>query len=432
LLKLKDKLRRFDSSASQKLNNKIGQQLSDFLKSQKKKNMISKYRKQFNEEFSQEKYNQLKEILKEKSGLAPSFRISESPIFLTKKFEDKLIDATESIIDQIKNLPHETLQKAIPDNCRVPNDTDKPHFFTIDFGVCKNENGEIEPQLIELQAFPSLYAFQKVFEDTFCEVYPFLSEIRNKMPHEEFKNYLKELIVGNENPENVILLEIYPEKQKTAIDFIFTEKLLGIKTVCLTKIKKQGRKLFYENDGKLIEIKRIYNRVIFDELDRIPDLKIEFDFREDVDVTWVTHPNWFFKISKFLLPMLKHQFVPKSYFLHEFPENEKLENFVLKPLFSFAGSGVNLNPTKEITDAIEDKENYILQRKVTYEPIFEDINGEFSKGEIRLLYIWRENDDRPILLENLGRMTKAAMVNVDFNKKDAIWIGSSNAFFAEE
>jgi len=394
--------------------------------------MISKYRKQFNQEFSQEKYNQVKEILKEKSGLVPSFRISESPIFLTKEFEDKLIDASESIIDQIKALPSETLQKAIPNNCRVPNDTDKPHFFTIDFGVCKNENGEIEPQLIELQAFPSLYAFQKVFEDTFCKVYPFLSEIRNKMSHEEFKNYLKELIVGNENPENVILLEIYPEKQKTAIDFILTEKLLGIKTVCLTKIKKEGRKLFYENNGKLIEIKRIYNRVIFDELDRIPDLKTEFDFREDVDLTWVTHPNWFFKISKFLLPMLKHQFVPKSYFLHEFPENEKLENFVLKPLFSFAGSGVNLNPTKEITEAIEDKENYILQRKVTYEPLFEDINGEFSKAEIRLLYIWRENDDRPILLENLGRMTKAAMVNVDFNKKDAIWIGSSNAFFAEE
>jgi hypothetical protein len=250
------------------------------------------------------------------------------------------------------------------------------------------------------------------------------------MPHEDFKNYMKDLLLGDENPENVILLEIYPEKQKTAIDFVLTEKLLGIKTVCLTKVKKEGRKLFYENDGKLTEIRRIYNRVIFDELDRIPDLKTEFDFREDVDVTWVTHPNWFFKISKFLLPLLQHQFVPKSYFLHEFPESESLENFVLKPLFSFAGSGVNLNPTKEITDAIEDKENYILQRKVNYEPIFEDINGEFSKAEIRLLYIWRENDERPILLENLGRMTKAAMVNVDFNKKDAIWIGSSNAFFA--
>ncbi|KQT23433.1 hypothetical protein ASG22_13755 [Chryseobacterium sp. Leaf405] len=394
--------------------------------------MIPKYRKQFNEEFSQEKYDQLKDLLKQKSGLEPGFRISESPFFLTKEFESKLLDVTESIIDQIKNIPSETLQKAIPDNCRVPNDTEKPHFFTIDFGICKSENGEIEPQLIELQAFPSLYAFQKVFEDSFCEVYPFLSEIRNKMPHEEFKNYLKEVIIGNENPENVILLEIYPEKQKTAIDFALTEKLLGIKTVCLTKVKKEGKKLFYENEGKPIEIKRIYNRIIFDELDRIPDLKVEFDFREDIEVTWVTHPNWFFKISKFLLPYLKHQFVPKSYFLHEFPDNEDLEDFVLKPLFSFAGSGVNLKPTKEITDAIEDKENYILQRKVTYEPVFEDINGEFSKAEIRLLYIWRENDERPILLENLGRMTKAAMVNVDFNKKDAIWIGSSNAFFVAE
>ncbi|UKB81654.1 hypothetical protein [Chryseobacterium sp. MEBOG07] len=393
--------------------------------------MIPKYRKQFNQEFSQEKYSQLKNILAEKGGIEPTFRVSESPIFLTKKFESQLIDASESIISQIKALPAETLQKAIPDNCRVPNDTNQPHFFTIDFGICKNENGEIEPQLIELQAFPSLYAFQKVYEETYCEVYPFISEIKNPMPRETFKNYLKELIVGDENPENVILLEIFPEKQKTAIDFALTEKLLGIKTVCLTKVKKEGKKLYYENNGKLTEIKRIYNRVIFDELDNIPDLTTDFDFREEVDVKWITHPNWFFKISKFLLPLLQHQFVPKSYFLHEFPNNENLEDFVLKPLFSFAGSGVDLNPTKEITDSIQDKENYILQRKVHYAPIFEDINGEFSKAEIRLLYIWRENDERPILLENLGRMTKAAMVNVDFNKKDAIWIGSSNAFFAE-
>lgn len=393
--------------------------------------MIPKYRKQFNQEFSQDKYQQLKDTLKQKGGIEPTFRISESPLFLTKEFEGKLLDASESIISQIKALPDELLQKAIPDNCRVPNDTNQPHFFTIDFGICKSENGEIEPQLIELQAFPSLYAFQKTFEETFCEVYPFLNDIKNTMPHETFKNYLKELIVGDEHPENVILLEIFPEKQKTAIDFALTEQLLGIKTVCLTKVKKEGKKLYYENEGKPVQIKRIYNRVIFDELDRIPDLKTEFDFREEAEVKWITHPNWFFKISKFLLPLLQHQFVPKSYFLHEFPENESLENFVLKPLFSFAGSGVNLNPTKEITDAIEDKENYILQRKVTYEPIFEDINGEFSKAEIRLLYIWRENDERPILLENLGRMTKAAMVNVDFNKKDAIWIGSSNAFFAE-
>lgn len=394
--------------------------------------MISKYRKQFNQEFSHEKYAQLKEYLKQKCGLEPAFRISESPLFLTKDFEAKLIDASESIIDQIKALSPNVLQKAVPDHCRVPNDTEKPHFFTIDFGICKNEKGEIEPQLIELQAFPSLYAFQRVFEDAFCDVYPFLSELRNTITPEDFKNQLYDLIVGNENPEHAVLLEIYPEKQKTAIDFILTEQLLGIKTVCLTKVKKNGKKLYYENNGKLIEIKRIYNRVIFDELDRIPNLKTEFDFREDVDVKWITHPNWFFKISKFLLPILQHQFVPKSYFLHEFPETEDLKNFVLKPLFSFAGSGVNLNPTKEITDAIEDKQNYILQRKVDYAPIFEDINGDYSKAEIRLLYIWPENNECPILMENLARMTKAAMVNVDFNKKDAIWIGSSNAFFAEK
>lgn len=393
--------------------------------------MISQYRKQFNQEFTQEKYQNLKDILTQKSGIEPAFRISESPFFLPKEFENKLLDAGESIIDQIKALPPEILEKAIPENCKVPNDTRQPEFLTIDFGICKNENGEIEPQLIELQAFPSLYAFQKEYENTFCEVYPFLNEIRNTMSHEEFKNHLQEVIVGNEDSENVILLEIFPEKQKTAIDFALTEKLLGIKTVCLTKVKKEGRKLYYENNGKKTEIKRIYNRVIFDELDRIPDLKTEFDFREEVDVKWITHPNWFFKISKFLLPLLKHQFIPKSYFLHEFPEHENLDDFVLKPLFSFAGSGVNLNPTQEITDAIEDKENYILQRKVNYEPVFEDINGEFSKAEIRLLYIWKEEDERPILLENLGRMTKAAMVNVDYNKKDAIWIGSSNAFFVK-
>ena len=394
--------------------------------------MISKYRQKFNSEFSNEKYLKINSILTEKSGIKTGFKLSESPIFLTKDFKTKLTDASESILDQIIAMSPEALQKAIPDNCKVPNDTLKPHFFTIDFGICRTSQDEIEPQLIELQAFPSLYAFQKVYEDAFCEVYPFLSDLKSKMSDEEFLLQMKNLILGDENPENVILLEIYPERQKTEVDFKLTEKFLGIKTVCLTKIKKEGKKLFYDNDGQYKEIKRIYNRVIFDELDKIPDLKTEFDFREEVDVTWVTHPNWFFKISKYLLPLLKHEFVPKSYFLNEFPKEENLSNFVLKPLFSFAGSGVNLYPTTEITNKIEDKENYILQRKVEYAPVFEDINGEFSRAEIRLLYIWQEKEERPVLVQYLVRMTKAEMVNVDFNKKDAIWIGSSHAFFDQE
>lgn len=391
--------------------------------------MIPKYRAQFNKEFSAEKYQQVKDLAKQNCGQEAGFRISESPIFLTKEFWEKLDNASSSIISQIKKMPHEELEKAIPASCNVPNDAEKPHFIAIDFGICQDEKGDIIPQLIELQAFPSLFGFQKLFEDILIDVYPFLEELKNSLPKEDYVQKLKEVILGNENPENVILLEIYPEKQKTAVDFAVTEQYLGIKTVCLTKIKKEGKQLFYENDGKLVPIKRIYNRVIFDELDKIEGLETEFDFRDDVDVEWITHPNWFFKISKYILPKLKHEFVPKSYFLSEFPDNEPLEHFVLKPLFSFAGSGVNLNPTQETIDNIEDKSNYIMQRKVDYAPVFEDINGEFSKAEIRLLFAWNPKEENPELLVNLVRMTKAAMVNVDFNKKDAIWIGSSMAFF---
>ncbi|SDF12626.1 hypothetical protein [Epilithonimonas hungarica] len=391
--------------------------------------MIPKYRTQFNGEFSQEKYQKVNELIKEKCGNEAAFRLSESPIFLTKDFQQKLEDASQSIISQIKEMSDEELSKAIPANCNVPNDTKKPHFVAIDFGICQDENGNVIPQLIELQAFPSLFGFQKLFEEVITEVHPFLDELKNSLPKDEYIQKLKQVIVGNENPENVILLEIYPEKQKTAIDFVLTEQYLGIKTVCLTKIKKEDKKLFYENDGKLIPINRIYNRVIFDELDKIEGLETEFDFREEIDVEWITHPNWFFKISKYILPKLKHEFVPKSYFLPDFPKAEQLENFVLKPLFSFAGSGVNLDPTPEIINQIEDKENYILQRKVNYVPLFEDINGQFSKAEIRLLFAWNPEEENPELLVNLVRMTKAAMVNVDFNKKDAIWIGSSMAFF---
>lgn len=391
--------------------------------------MIPQLRKQFNSEFSSEKYQNLLTILEKSSGIMPKFRVSESPIFLNQEFKSKLIDASESIITQIKNMSNDELSKAVPESQNVPGDTQQPHFFTIDFGICKNDNGTIEPQLIELQAFPSLYAFQKELQNAYSEIYPFLKDLKSEMSNEDYFNKLKKVILGNENPENIILLEVFPENQKTNIDFYLTEKYLGIKTVCLTKIIKKGKKLFYKNGDREIEIKRIYNRVIFDELDRIPDLKTELNFMEDLEAKWVTHPNWFFKISKFLLPKLQHQFVPKSYFLNDFPISVNISNFVLKPLFSFAGAGVNLNPTQELIDQIKDKENYIMQRKVSYAPLFEDINGEFSKAEIRLLYLWEEDLERPELMECLVRMTKASMVNVDFNKKDAIWIGGSTAFF---
>lgn len=394
--------------------------------------MIAHFRKQFNEAFSSEKYQQLIDICQQYSDTDIGFRLSESPVFIDKSFQNKLFDAAESIIQQIDTFSKEELGKAIPSGSFVPGDDTHCHFLSVDFGICKNKSGELEPQLIELQAFPSLFGFQRQYEENLRSVYPFLDNFKRRIPLDAYIEKLKKIVVGDENPENVILLEIYPEQQKTAIDFKVTESFLGIKTVCLTKLIKEGRRLFYENNGEKIRVKRIYNRVIFDEIDHIPDLKTDFHFTDDVDVTWVTHPNWFFKVSKFILPKLNHAYVPKSYFLKESPQNLDYSQYVLKPLFSFAGSGVNIHPTQEDVDKIEDKENYILQQKVNYAPIFEDINGEFSKAEIRLLFGKAEGSSELEILVNIVRMTKAEMVNVNFNKKDAIWIGSTMAFMEND
>ncbi len=75
-----------------------------------------------------------------------------------------------------------------------------------DYAICQNENLEIEPQLIELQAFPSLFAFMKLYEEKLTENYPFLNALEKSLPKDEYTSKLKRLIIGNENAENVILL----------------------------------------------------------------------------------------------------------------------------------------------------------------------------------------------------------------------------------
>ena len=136
--------------------------------------------------------------------------------------------------------------------------------------------------------------------------------------------------------------------------------------VCLTKIKKRGKQLFYERDGKKVRIERIYNRVIFDELLRRPELKLPFSFQDELDGVWVGHPNWYFRISKHSLPFLKTEFTSPAFFADEFPPNESLDDYVLKPLYSFAGLGVDMEPTKEKLAALQKPGEWILQKKVTY------------------------------------------------------------------
>lgn len=388
--------------------------------------MIPELRTSFNKNFSEEIYKNFLNELDNTLKYPTDFRVCETPLFLADTFSKSLHEACNDIVRQItKESFLDKSNDAVPSHLYVPGETKFPHFLQIDFAVAIND-GKLIPQLIELQAFPSLYGYQSYFDKILRKHFHIpenFSAYFSGYDEEKYKQLLKQIIVDNADPENVVLLEIHPEQQKTRIDFAATADLIGIKTVCLTKVIKKGTKLFYDENGKHIPIERIYNRVIFDELDR-KGLKFNFDFRDDIDVYWTSHPNWFFKISKFSLPLLKGKFVPECYFLSEikdYPDN--LKNFVLKPLFSFAGMGVDVEVTKEKLDSIRNKENYIIQKKIDYAPLIQTPDG-YSKVEIRMMFLWK---DEPVLVNNLIRTSKGKMMGVDFNKNKT-WVGSSIAY----
>ncbi|PLK43653.1 hypothetical protein [Emticicia sp. TH156] len=398
--------------------------------------MIPEIRRQFNESFSTERYEAfLAEIERDFPGQL-DFRIAETPVFVPQALKIKLLQACNDIIDTIKKDDFKAkTDRAIPANQYVPNEDKHPNFLAIDFAVCKDANGELTPQLIELQGFPSLFAYQWYLGQKYRKFFAVpknFNQFFNRLNMATYVEAMRKVLLGNEKAENVILLEIYPEKQKTRLDFEISKQLWGIEPVCYTKIKKNGRKLYYEKEGRQIEIKRIYNRLIFDDLlQNYPDLETEFKLTDDVDVKWVTHPNWFFRISKFTLPLLRSPYVPESYYLSDLKEYPAdLENYVLKPLFSFAGSGVKLDFTKSDLDAISDKENYLIQKKVKYEPIIEDTEGKLIKTEIRMLFVWDDAAQRPSLVTNLARLSRGEMIGVNFNK-NFDWVGGSCAFFED-
>ena len=394
--------------------------------------MIPAHRQTFNAAFSPTRYQEMLADIERQLPGQLDFRVAETPVFVPALLRDKLIAAGETIIKAITQPNFKELTDAsIPSHQRVPGNEGRPEFLTFDFAVCRNSDGELEPQLIEMQGFPSLYAFQSWLPGEFSKFYPIADSVTSFLAVPDFQTYqehMRQLILADQPTENVILLELFPEKQKTRIDFVLSKELWGIDAVCLTKIKKKGRHLFYEKDGRLIQITRIYNRIIFDELARHPALNSEFILTDDVDVTWVGHPNWFFRISKYTLPLLHGPFVPPSYYLHElttYPTD--LSNYVLKPLFSFAGAGVRLHITAADLDALPDKHNYLLQRKVVYEPVVQSPDG-LVKCEIRLLYIWPTGAEHPELLTGLSRLSRGEMIGVDFNK-DKDWVGGTCPLF---
>ncbi|HWY23130.1 MAG TPA: hypothetical protein VNX26_18030 [Candidatus Acidoferrum sp.] len=400
--------------------------------------MISSLRKQFNASFTPDKYQTFLRRIDDACGTHVQFRLSETPCFFPKSLLDRMAADGKDLIRQLVENPEYRARSnaSIPDQFRVPNEPEHPMFVQVDFGLVRDAGGELQPKLVELQAFPSLYAYQVTLAQSYIDVYALnrfeggegLRIFLSGLDERTYRELLRRAIVGTHDPENVILMEIHPQEQKTLPDFLLTEKMLGVRTVDIEAIKKHGRQLYYERNGGRVPIRRIYNRAIVDELQR-KQVKLGFDWRDDLDVEWAGHPNWYFRISKFSIPYLRHESVPKTWFLDR-PEKipDDSQNYVLKPLYSFAGLGVVIAPKKEDIEAIpaEKRGEYILQERLNFEPVIETPFGG-TKAEVRVMYVWQEELKAVLTIIRTGR---GLMMGVDHNK-NMEWVGASAGLWVE-
>jgi hypothetical protein len=395
--------------------------------------MIPSYRHAFNAAFTPEKYERLRCEMTSRCGMDVPFALCETPCFFPSTLVERMGEDGKALIRQLVDNPEyrRRSEASIPAQFRVPNEAPHPMFVQVDFGLVRDAAGELQPKLVELQAFPSLYAYQPVLAQAYIDIFgldPKLRYFLSGLDSASYQRLLQNAIVAGHHPENVVLMEIHPEEQKTRPDFLLTEKLLGIRTVCITKIRKEGRRLSYEENGKRVPIERIYNRAIVDELER-KGVTLPFDFRDDLDVEWAGHPNWYFRISKYSIPYLKHASVPRTWFLDQLKEvPADLENFVLKPLYSFAGLGVVIAPSRADIEAIpaDKRSAYILQERLNFTPVVETPYGP-TKVELRIMYVWLD-ELLPVL--TIVRMGRGLMMGVDHNK-NMRWVGSSAALVSE-
>jgi hypothetical protein len=394
--------------------------------------MIPSYRHAFNSNFTSEKYERLRREMTSRCGMEVPFALCETPCFFPHALVERMGENGKALIRQLVENPGYRARSdaSIPANFRAPNESPHPMFIQVDFGLVRDSAGELQPKLVELQAFPSLYAYQPALAQAYIDVFsldPKLRYFLSGLDSASYQQLLTDAIVAGHDPANVVLMEVHPEEQKTRPDFLLTERLLRIRTVCITKIHKEGRRLFYEEGGKRVPIERIYNRTIVDELER-KGVALPFDFRDELDVEWAGHPNWYFRISKYSIPYLKHPSVPRTWFLDQLPEvPADLENFVLKPLYSFAGLGVVIAPSRKEIEAIPaaKRSEYILQERLNFTPVVETPHGA-TKVELRIMYVWL---DQLVPVLTIVRMGRGLMMGVDHNK-NMKWVGSSAALIS--
>jgi hypothetical protein len=394
--------------------------------------VIEPLRRAFNAAWTERAYEAYKERLAEAAGSQIGFRVCESPVFLPSGLRDEMVRGALEIWDQLlQPAALERSKAAVPPEFDVPASDDHPVFAQADFAIVEVD-GRLAPRLIELQGFPSLYAFQLLQGRLCLEMVPGHGEplefLLGGLDDIGYRRVVGDAILGGLPVENVVLLDLDPPGQGTYPDFAATEKLFGIRAVCPTDLTKSGRELWYERDGKKTRILRVYNRLIVDE---IVEKKIELPFRftEELDVEWAGHPNWFFRWSKHALPGLRHPLVPEARLLSDFDRApDDLECWVLKPLFSFSGAGVKVDVTPEDLAAVPEKAraSTLLMRKVDYAPVVEAADGGRSRVEVRVMFVWR--DGRPLAVTTLARLSQGKMMGVKFNR-DKTWVGSTSCLW---
>jgi hypothetical protein len=401
--------------------------------------MIPAIRAAFNEQFTEAKYQQYLAIINEPFKDKIPFRIAETPVFIDRFFKTQLLEAGEYICQFITDPPfkHKTTG-AIPKGLNIPGEANLPECVVIDFAMAEGKDGQIQPQLIELQGFPSLFAFELLQAQSLEKAYHLpenFSPFLNGYTQASYLDFFKSMVLGDQD-KHTILLEIKPYEQKTRHDLMLTEAWLNVPIVCLSEIYLKDKNLFYQKNGIEFKIERIYNRVVYDELmQQAPIFIQKFQLLEQAEnIDWVNHPNHFFRISKFILPLLKQASIPEAHLLADWKNNQlgnalNLAEYICKPLFSFGGQGVMLDPTIDSINAINDPENWILQKKVNYAAVIETPSGP-SKAEIRLFYFWDKQLGRYVATNNLTRISKGTMIGVSYNDT-ATWIGGSISYFEQ-
>ena len=424
--------------------------------------MIEQLRREFLAGFHLQAYQELLVELERTCGTPIRFRVAETPVFFPSSLLENLAETGRELTERLlASQPYlAAAEQEIPPGYRVAGRSLHPNFMTADFALVRGRSGELEPRLVELQAFPSVFGYQAELAKGYRRAFgldPNLEIFLSGLTEEGYWNLLRETIVGRHDPSEVVLTEVDPENQKTLPDFRVTAHRLGIAVVDITRLEAVGRRLAYRDaSGRQVLIRRIYNRAIADEM-MARQIRPGVDLEAEWDVEWAGHPNWYFRVSKFALPWLSgtvsggdvkaHACVPPAAFLDDFlggagylalqqagvplPELTQsetvFEHLLLKPLYSFAGKGIVFSPTLAELQSISPKERrqYLVQQRMQFEPTVETPAGR-TQAEIRILYAWPEDGAMTAAI-SLVRLGRGRMMGVDHNR-DLEWVGASAAF----